>query len=142
MSEAKKLAADEDSLEVPLPSPIPEQEAAEDSANFCADPPFEARSFGGEFMWARAGATVVKILRVMEGKSVNVSSQGRKDMSIMLTCGRAVMEVCDGDNVEQSELQLAKPLPIVPDRSYRLVALTFLELHSVYTETGESDASS
>ena len=95
--------------------------------------PFEARSFGGEFVWAEAPGYSAKILRVRPGEKVVVSTKGRKDMIAMLTGGRAVLEIhADGD-VDRVELMPAGPVPILPDRDYRLVAMTEVELFTIFS---------
>src|SRR5690606_32686572 len=67
-------------------------------------PPFVAKTFGGSFVWAKGEAFQATVLRVKEGKTVPVATQNRRDMYIMLTGGRAVMEILEGDEVEREEL--------------------------------------
>ena len=99
-------------------------------------PPFEARSFGGEFVWAEAEGYSCKILRVRAGEKVLVSTRGRKDMVVMLTGGRAVLEVLDGDEVDRVEILPAAPVPVHPEREHRLIAMTDVEMFTVYTRLG------
>ena len=94
--------------------------------------PFEGRSFGGEFVWANTPSFTAKILRVRPGENVVVSTQGRKDMFAMLTGGRGVLEVRTNDGTDRVELLPASPIPILPDNAYRLIALTEVELFTVY----------
>jgi hypothetical protein len=96
-------------------------------------PPFEARSFGGEFVWANAPGYTAKILRVRPGENVVVSTQGRRDMFAMLTGGRGVLEVRSGDSMDRVELVPASPVHILPDNSYRLIAMTEVELFTIYS---------
>lgn len=96
-------------------------------------PPFESRSFGGELVWAEAAGYTAKILRVRPGEVVIVSTKGRRDMVIMLTGGRAALEIRDGDNVDRVELMPMVPLPIEAGRDYRLNALTDVELLTIFT---------
>lgn len=96
-------------------------------------PPFEQRSFGGEFVWADASAYTCKILRVRAGEKVLVSTRGRKDMVVMLTGGRAVLEVIEGESTDRVEMLPAAPIQVHPDREHRLVALTEVEMFTVYT---------
>lgn len=96
-------------------------------------PPFESKTFGGAFVWATAPGYTVTVLRVREGANVPVSTQGRVDMVAMLTGGRGVLEIRDGDDLERVELAPATPTPIDPGRRYRLIALTEVELFTVYT---------
>lgn len=95
--------------------------------------PFESRSFGGEFVWAEGDAYTCKILRVRAGEKVLVSTRGRKDMTVMLTGGRAVLEVLEGDDVDRVEMLPAAPIQIHPDREHRLVAMTEVEMFTVYS---------
>lgn len=95
-------------------------------------PPFSAKTFGGAFVWARSDSYTCTVLRVKEGENVVVSTQGRKDMVVMLTGGRGVLEVDDGKDVDRVELMPAAPVSISPDRSYRLLAVTEVELFTVY----------
>jgi hypothetical protein len=111
--------------------PEPPEAPAEDDSDF--GPPFEARSFGAELVWATGGAYTAKILRVRAGENVVVSTQGRRDMVAMLTGGRGVLEVRTEDGVDTVELLPASPVPIQPGSSYRLIALTELELFTVYS---------
>ncbi|HRI10574.1 MAG TPA: hypothetical protein PKW35_22290 [Nannocystaceae bacterium] len=96
-------------------------------------PPFEARSFGGELVWAHAPGYTAKILRVRAGENVIVSTRGRRDMVIMLTGGRAVLEIRDPENTDRVELMPASPVPIEVGHDYRLVALTEVELMTIYS---------
>ena len=61
-------------------------------------PPFSAKTFGGSFVWARGEQYVASVLRVKEGENVVVSTANRRDMNVMLTGGRAVLEVDDGSD--------------------------------------------
>jgi hypothetical protein len=94
--------------------------------------PFEGKSFGGEFVWAQAETYTSKILRVRAGQKVEVSTRGRRDMFAMLTGGRAILEVITGDEVDPVELMPASPISISPDHEYRLVAVTEVELFTIY----------
>lgn len=97
-------------------------------------PPFERRSFGGEFVWGQAPGYTAKILRVRAGEVVAISTKGRRDMVLMLTGGRALLETRDGDNIDRVELLPATPVSIVEgDHVYRLVAVTDVELFTIYT---------
>jgi hypothetical protein len=95
-------------------------------------PPFETRSFGGEFVWADTPAYTAKILRVRPGENVIVSTQGRCHMYAMLTGGRGVLEIRTEDGVDRVELLPASPISILPNNTYRLLALTEVELHTIY----------
>jgi len=96
-------------------------------------PPFTAKSFGGAFVWARGDQYVATVLRVKEGENVVVSTQNRKDMHVMLTGGRGILEVHDGTELDRVELLPAAPVFIDPGRNYRLVAMTEVELFTVYS---------
>lgn len=100
--------------------------------------PFEARSFGGEFAWADTPSFTCKILRVKPGENVIVSTKGRKDMHAMLTGGRAMLEIHGEDNDDRDQIELlpAAPIRIEPGRDYRLVAITEVELFTVYAPAG------
>jgi hypothetical protein len=125
---------DEDEVEVEA-----EPEAADEVGNEDADEfddygePFEARSFGGEFVWAEGDAFTCKILRVRAGEKVLVSTRGRKDMTVMLTGGRAILEVIEGEDVDRVEMLPAAPIQVHPDREHRLVAMTEVEMFTVYS---------
>jgi hypothetical protein len=112
---------------------LPEAEAEPDEDDDGPGELFTARDFGGEFVWAEAPGYTSKILRVKPGKNVIVSTRGRKDMIAMLTGGRAVLEVIEGDDVDRVELMPGAPIVIEPDRDYRLVALTEVELFTIYS---------
>lgn len=97
-------------------------------------PPFEARSFGGEFVWAQAPAYTAKVLRVRAGEQVAISTKGRRDMFVMLTGGRALLETRDEGNVDRVELVPATSVPIREgELVYRLVAMTDVELFTIYS---------
>lgn len=104
---------------------------AEDFDDYGA--PFEARSFGGEFVWAAGDAFTCKILRVRPGEKVLVSTRGRKDMIVMLTGGRAILEVIEGDEIDRIEMMPAAPIRVHPEREHRLVAMTEVEMFTVYS---------
>lgn len=95
--------------------------------------PFESRSFGGEFVWAEGDSFTCKILRVRAGEKVLVSTRGRKDMTVMLTGGRAILEVIEGEDVDRVEMLPAAPIQVHPDREHRLVAMTEVEMFTVYS---------
>ncbi|MBK8237655.1 MAG: hypothetical protein KBB21_28885 [Nannocystaceae bacterium] len=96
-------------------------------------PPFSAKTFGGSFVWARGEQYVASVLRVKEGENVVVSTANRRDMNVMLTGGRAVLEVDDGSDSDRVELLPAAPVFIDPGKNYRLVAMTEVELFTVYS---------
>ncbi|GEM_PF-5936443 len=96
-------------------------------------PPFEPKSFGGAFVWAQAPGYTATVLRIREGENVAVSTQGRTDMVVMLTGGRGIMEIRHGTETERLELQPAAPFGIEPDKTYRLLAMTEVELFTVFT---------
>jgi hypothetical protein len=96
-------------------------------------PPFHAKTFGGAFVWAQGEAFVATVLRVQESKSVPVATQNRRDMFVMLTGGRAVLEVAAGDDLDRVELLPASPVRIDAGKTYRLLALTEVELFTVYS---------
>lgn len=97
-------------------------------------PPFSPKTFGASLVWARGANYVCTVLRVKEGENVVVSTQGRTDMNVMLTGGRAVLEVgTAGGDIDRVELLPASPVPIVADRTYRLLAVTEVELFTVYS---------
>ncbi len=96
-------------------------------------PPFEARSFGGEFVWAQAPGFTAKVLRVRAGQTVAISTRGRRDMVVMLTGGRALLETRSDSNVDRVELLPATPVAILEgEQAYRLVAVTDVELFTIY----------
>ena len=96
--------------------------------------PFIPKTFGGAFVWAKGEGFVTTVLRIKEGKSVPVATQNRRDMHVMLTGGRAVLEVDDGTEVDRVELMPAGPLLIDPANRYRLIAMTEVEIFTVYTQ--------
>jgi hypothetical protein len=96
-------------------------------------PPFEARSFGGEFVWAQAPGYTAKVLRVRAGENVAISTKGRRDMVVMLTGGRALLETRGDENIDRVELLPATPVAIAEGEvAYRLVAVTDVELFTIY----------
>jgi len=96
-------------------------------------PPFIAKTFGGSFVWAKGEYFQATVLRVKEGKSVPVATQNRRDMYVMLTGGRAVLEILEGNDIERSELMPASPTFIDPGKTYRLIAMTEVELFTVFS---------
>ena len=62
------------------------------------------------------------------GEKVLVSTRGRKDMTVMLTGGRAILEVIEGEDVDRVEMLPAAPIQVHPDREHRLVAMTEVEM--------------
>lgn len=113
--------------------PSPEEAPGEGGLPDPYGPPFSAKTFGGAFVWAKGSAYTCTVLRVREGENVAVSTQGRTDMVAMLTGGRGVLEIREGQDVERVELVPATPTPIDPGRTYRLIALTEVELFTVYS---------
>lgn len=116
------------------PAPDALEDEADDDAEDDFGPPFAPKTFGGSFVWARADGYTCTVLRVKEGENVVVSTQGRKDMVVMLTGGRAVLEVglSDGD-IDRVELMPAAPVGIDSDKTYRLLAVTEVELFTVFS---------
>lgn len=97
-------------------------------------PPFEARSFGGEFVWAQAPGYTAKVLRVRAGENVAISTKGRRDMFVMLTGGRALLETRNEGNVDRIEMMPATSVPILEgEQAYRLVAMTDVEMFTIYS---------
>ena len=95
--------------------------------------PFVSRTFGGAFVWARAPGFVCTVLRIIERENVVISTRNRRNMHVMLTGGRALLEVKEGNEVERIELLPATPVLIEGDKAYRLLAMTEVELFTVYT---------
>jgi hypothetical protein len=126
---------DEDDTDAKTKQVEAEEEEADDQEGEQDDygEPFDARSFGGEFVWAKAKGYTCKILRVRAGEKVLVSTRGRQDMVVMLTGGRAVLEVLDGDETDRVEMMPAVPVSVHPDREHRLVAMTEVEMFTVYS---------
>ena len=114
-----------------------EQEEDADAGDDFDDfgPPFTPKTFGGAFVWAKGEAFITTVLRIKEGKSVPVATQNRRDMFVMLTGGRAVLEVDDGNEVDRVELLPAGPLKIDLGNRYRLIAMTEVEIFTVYSPT-------
>lgn len=125
-----------DADEKDLPEGEVEVDEDSDDADETEDdigPPFVEKTFGGAFVWAKGESFVATVLRVREGKSVPVATQNRRDMHVMLTGGRAVLEIFEGDEVDRVELSPAEPVVVDSDRTYRLIAMTEVELFTVYT---------
>jgi hypothetical protein len=95
--------------------------------------PFVEKTFGAALVWARGPGYVATVLRVREGENVVVSTRNRRDMNVMLTGGRALLEMHDGTEIDRVELMPATPVFIEPGRDYRLLAMTEVELFTVYT---------
>jgi hypothetical protein len=102
-------------------------------------PPFEARSFGGQYVWAEADQYTAKILRVRAGEKVVISTQGRKDMVVMLTGGRGVLEILRGKEVSREELAPATPVAIDHEQEFRLVAMTDVELFTIHSPLDDDE---
>lgn len=133
-SQPPELDSDPDGDLPPDGAPDDEaEEAEEEAAGDDYGPPFEGRSFGGEFIWAEGEAYTCKILRVRAGEKVLVSTRGRCDMTVMLTGGRAVLEVLDGDEVDRVEMLPAAPIRVHAAREHRLIAMTEVEMFTVYS---------
>lgn len=119
------------------PAPAPGGDPSDDEPGEAEDsdfgPPFAAKTFGGAFVWARGDAYVATVLRVREGNNVVVSTRGRRDMKVMLTGGRAVLEVDQDGDIDRVELMPASPVDIDPSASYRLIALSEVELFTIYS---------
>ena len=96
-------------------------------------PPFDAKDFGGQFIWAASPSYEAKILRVRAGKKVIISTRRRKDMVAMLTGGRGVLEIIDDEGNERIELMPGAPVHIQHGPDYRLVAITEIELFTVHS---------
>ncbi len=129
-------AVEEPALELDVPAAVESDDGDFDDDTGEYDDygePFESRSFGGEFVWAEGDAFTCKILRVRAGEKVLVSTRGRKDMTVMLTGGRAVLEVIEGDEVDRVEMLPAAPIQVSPEREHRLVAMTEVEMFTVYS---------
>ncbi|HEY8376961.1 MAG TPA: hypothetical protein VIK91_10755 [Nannocystis sp.] len=110
------------------------EDATVDAGDDDYGPPFERRSFGGEFVWAQGAGYTAKVLRVRAGEVVAISTKGRRDMVLMLTGGRALLETRSEDNVDRVELLPATPVSIVEgEHAYRLVAMTDVELFTIYS---------
>jgi hypothetical protein len=110
-------------------------EDVDDDESVLYGPPFEARSFGAELVWAKGESYVAKILRVRAGQLVKVSALRRRDMVLLLTGGRATLENVDPNHENvRIEMQPGVSFVIDPTQSYRLSAMTDVELFTVYTE--------
>ena len=129
-AEASQPPAAEGLADLP-PAPDDDTPDADSDSDFEA--PFVGKTFGGAFVWARGQNYVATVLRVREGKSVPVATQNRRDMIVMLTGGRAVLEVDSGGDLDRVELLPASPIPIDGNHAYRLIALTEVELFTVYS---------
>lgn len=101
--------------------------------------PFVARSFGGEFVWAHGPAFTSKVLRIRAGEVVVISTRGRSDMTAMLTGGRAILEREHGGNISRDELEPASPVAITADADHRLIAMTEVELFTIFASAADED---
>ncbi len=120
-----------DGAEEPQASP---DEAAIDPSEDDYAPPFERRSFGGEFVWGQAPGYTAKVLRVRAGEVVAISTKGRRDMVLMLTGGRGLLETRADENIDRVELMPATPIQVAEGEvAYRLVAMTDVELFTIYS---------
>lgn len=130
MGKAQETATDE----APVDG-MHEDELAASSADNDFGPPFIQKTFGGAFVWAKGEHFVATVLRVKEGKSVPVATKNRQDMFVMLTGGRAVLEIQDEEDpeLERIELEPAAPFLVEDGSTYRLVAMTDVELFTVYS---------
>lgn len=127
---APKPRAEDDDDEIIGGEPADAPDPAEDDYGA----PFEVRSFGGEFVWAQASGYTAKVLRVRAGENVAISVKGRKDMVLMLTGGRAVLETRGDDSIDRVELLPATPVNVAEGEVvYRLVAMTDVELFTIYS---------
>lgn len=120
---------------VPESPPAPQSHARSPSnASTLYGPPFESRGFGAEFVWASSPHFVSKVLRVRKDEKVRVTGQYRRDMSLMLTGGRACLEIqAPGQSLQSIELEPAKPVPVDAQCEYRLIAMTDVELFTIYS---------
>jgi hypothetical protein len=134
--------------EQPPASAIPEEPPADPAeleqqmaevADADYGPPFDAKDFGGQFIWAQSDNFEAKILRVRAGKKVIISTRRRKDMTAMLTGGRGVLEVIDDEGAELIELLPGTPVAIQPGPDYRLVAITEIELFTVHSPDPDAE---
>jgi hypothetical protein len=95
-------------------------------------PPFTGKTFGGAFVWARSPGFVATVLRIRDGQNVAISTQNRRDMTMMLTAGRAVLEVQSDEGTDRVEVMPASPIAMDPNSTHRLLALTEVELFTIY----------
>ena len=73
-------------------------------------------------------------LQVAAGEQVAISTKGRRDMFVMLTGGRALLETRTDANIDRVELVPASSVPILEgEQVYRLVAMTDVELFTIYS---------
>lgn len=128
---AEAIAGDENSDGEDQDEESYDEELDDPDADF--GPPFDAKSFGGQFVWASKAGFEAKILRVRAGQKVVVSTKGRRDMVAMLTGGRGLLETIDGDEIERTELEPASPVDIIHGPEYRLVAMTDVELFTIHS---------
>lgn len=127
-----------DRAEAEDPETSPLEEAVDPGDDDYA-PPFERRSFGGEFVWAQAAGYTAKVLRVRAGEVVAISTKGRRDMVVMLTGGRALLETRSDETVDRVELMPATSVAVAEGEvMYRLVAVTDVELFTIYSPKSAS----
>jgi hypothetical protein len=85
-------------------------------------------------VWAQGQGYTAKVLRVRAGEVVAISTKGRRDMTVMLTGGRALLETRAEDSVDRVELLPATPIAVAEgEHAYRLVAVTDVELFTIYS---------
>ena len=113
-------------------APAPDPSAPAQPIDDDFGPPFAKKSFGGAFVWAKSPRFVATVLRIREGKNVPIATAGRDHMTVMLTGGRAVLEVHAPDGVDRVELLPAAPVEVRSDLTYRLLSLTEVELLTVF----------
>jgi len=113
---------------------VPDADVGPDeSSETSVQPPFSPRSYGAEFVWANSPVSTNKILHVRAGQVVAISTAGRTHMSVMLTTGRAVLELRHDDQVEHVELVPLAPVAVPSQPEHRLVAVTEVELFVTYS---------
>src|SRR5688572_17870255 len=93
--EGEESSASEEPQEPSISTDDESSDLPDEESDF--GPPFSAKTFGASFVWARGDQYVATVLRVKEGENVVVSTANRRDMHVMLTGGRGILEVDDGN---------------------------------------------
>lgn len=91
------------------------------------------KPWGYELWWARTERYVGKILHVTAGHALSLQYHNIKEETILVSRGRLLFELQDGDTLVGTEMGPGERVHVMPGRVHRMTAIEDCDLFEVST---------
>ena len=91
------------------------------------------KPWGYELRWATTGRYVGKVIHVNAGHALSLQYHNEKDETILLWSGRLLLEVQEGEQLVEREMQPGDRVHISPKTIHRMTAIEDCDIFEVST---------